>query len=41
MLVQLKKFSPDWEMHATKAVEFETCLFSDWVDALSSELNLS
>jgi hypothetical protein len=41
MLTQLKKFSPDWEMHAAKAVEFESRLFSNWVNALGSELNLN
>jgi rubrerythrin len=38
MISQLKKFSPDWEFHAQKAVEFESGLFLDWVDALAIEL---
>ncbi len=41
MLAQLKKFSPDWETHAKKAVEFESGLFADWVDALGRELKLN
>jgi hypothetical protein len=38
MINQLKNFSPFWELHAQKAVEFETRLFSDWVKALGKEL---
>jgi hypothetical protein len=38
MLNQLKKFSPDWEVHANKAVEFESALFSDWVKAITVEI---
>jgi hypothetical protein len=38
MISQLKKFSAEWEMHAAKAVEFETRLFSDWVKALANDL---
>jgi hypothetical protein len=38
MISQLKKFSAEWEVHAEKAVEFETRLFSDWVKALASDL---
>jgi hypothetical protein len=38
MINQLKTFSPDWEMHAQKAVEFESRLFADWVGALGGEL---
>jgi hypothetical protein len=38
MLVQLKSFSPDWEKHAEKAVEFETKLFNDWLKALQKEV---
>jgi hypothetical protein len=38
MLAQLKRFSPDWETHAEKAVEFETRLFADWVGQLGKEL---
>lgn len=38
MLNQLKKFSAAWELHAKKAVEFESRLFTDWVGALSCEL---
>lgn len=39
MLAQLKRFSPDWEIHAEKAVEFESRLFGDWVGQLGRELN--
>ncbi|MDB5139472.1 MAG: hypothetical protein JWR12_1388 [Mucilaginibacter sp.] len=40
MISQLKKFSPQWEFHAQKAVEFESRLFSEWVDALAGDLML-
>ena len=38
MLVQLKNFSPDWQKHADKAVEFETGLFKSWLVGLEKEL---
>ena len=38
MISQLKRFSPEWELHAQKAVEFESRLFFDWVQALSKSL---
>ena len=38
MIAQLTKFSPDWQHHAKKAVEFESRLFAGWVDALAGEL---
>lgn len=38
MLVQLKNFSPDWEKHAEKAVEFETKLFENWLVGLEGEV---
>lgn len=38
MLVQLKTFSEDWEKHAAKAVEFETELFNNWLQALQKEV---
>lgn len=38
MLVQLKNFSPDWQTHADKAVEFETGLFKSWLVGLEKEL---
>ncbi|WP_295669091.1 hypothetical protein [uncultured Mucilaginibacter sp.] len=38
MINQLKSFSPDWEIHAANAVEFESSLFSKWVIAVSAEL---
>lgn len=34
MLVQLKNFSPEWEQHAAKAVEFEDALFRKWLVGL-------
>ncbi len=37
MLVQLKNFSADWQIHAKKAVEFESSLFDQWVKALKKE----
>lgn len=39
MINQLKQFSPQWQLHADKAVEMETRLFNDWVVALDEELN--
>jgi len=36
MLNQLRLFSPDWEIHAKKAVEFESSLFRGWVEALKA-----
>ncbi len=38
MLVQLKNFSPDWQTHADKAVEFESGLFKSWLQGLGKEL---
>ena len=38
MLMQLKNFSPDWQKHADKAVEFETKLFNDWIKSLEKEI---
>lgn len=40
MINQLKHFSPDWELHAKKAVEFESLLFDKWVQALSKEVSV-
>jgi hypothetical protein len=39
MINQLQKFSPEWELHAQKAVDMETRLFNQWVNSLSTELN--
>jgi rubrerythrin len=39
MISQLKTFSPHWELHAQKAVGFESDLFGDWVKALRIELS--
>jgi hypothetical protein len=41
MISQLKKFSPDWQLHAQKAAGFESRLFSDWVEALVESLQFS
>ena len=38
MLNQLKAFSPEWEVHAKRAVEMESRLFNSWVFSLSNEL---
>ncbi|MBS1521644.1 MAG: hypothetical protein JST50_11650 [Bacteroidetes bacterium] len=38
MINQLKTFSPDWQIHADKAVEMETRLFNKWVDQLNSAI---
>uniref|UniRef100_UPI0039837127 hypothetical protein n=1 Tax=Daejeonella sp. TaxID=2805397 RepID=UPI0039837127 len=38
MLVQLKNFSPEWERHADKAVEFESELFGKWLVGLEREI---
>ncbi|NVM65874.1 bacterioferritin (cytochrome b1) [Mucilaginibacter sp. SG538B] len=40
MINQLQHFSPEWELHAQKAVEFETKLFNQWVEQLGRELAL-
>jgi hypothetical protein len=40
MISQLKNFSENWQVHAQKAVEFESGLFSAWVEALVSDLTL-
>lgn len=39
MINQLQKFSPDWQMHADKAVAMETKLFTRWVANLATEVN--
>jgi len=38
MINQLKIFSPDWELHAQKAVDMETTLFNKWVDNLAGDV---
>lgn len=38
MIAQLHRFSPNWQLHADKAVEIETRLFNDWVVALGREV---
>jgi hypothetical protein len=35
MIRQLKAFSPDWETHAQKAIEFEQALFADWIKSIA------
>ncbi len=39
MINQLQNFSPVWQQHADKAVEFETRLFNQWVVELGKEVN--
>jgi hypothetical protein len=39
MINQLQQFSPQWQLHAEKAVAVETRLFNDWVKALEAELS--
>lgn len=39
MINQLQHFSPQWQLHADKAVTIETQLFNDWIVALSNEVN--
>src|ERR1700712_3276551 len=38
MINQLKAFSPDWQLHADKAVVIETGLFNKWLVGLSDEI---
>lgn len=38
MLVQLKNFSPEWERHAERAVQFEADLFRKWLVGLEKEV---
>jgi len=38
MINQLKTFSPNWELHAEKAVAMEAGLFQNWVGALAGEV---
>lgn len=39
MINQLKQFSPQWQLHADKAVAIESRLFNDWIVALGKEVN--
>jgi len=39
MINQLQHFSPDWQMHAQKAVDMETRLFKSWVNELGAVVN--
>lgn len=41
MLNQLQQFSPDWQRHADKAVEIESRLFGDWLQALGREIGVT
>jgi hypothetical protein len=40
MINQLRGFSPEWQLHADKAVELETRLFEQWIMELSKELEI-
>jgi hypothetical protein len=39
MINQLKSFSPDWQLHANRAVALESRLFTQWVDQLGNEVS--
>jgi hypothetical protein len=39
MINQLQHFSPDWQLHAERAVAIETYLFNTWVSEVSAEIN--
>ncbi len=39
MINQLQGFSPDWQVHADKAVAIETHLFERWVEAVDHEIS--
>lgn len=38
MINQLKNFSPDWQLHADKAVAIESELFGKWITGLEREV---
>lgn len=38
MINQLQNFSPEWEKHASKAVEIEAELFNKWLQSLEKEI---
>ncbi len=38
MIRQLEQFSPDWQLHAGKAVAMESHLFAQWVNQLHNEV---
>lgn len=38
MINQLKAFSPQWQLHADKAVEIESRLFNQWIAGLEKEV---
>ncbi|RKR85007.1 hypothetical protein BDD43_5263 [Mucilaginibacter gracilis] len=40
MINQLKNFSPDWQLHADKAVVIETILFNNWLAGLEKEIGV-
>jgi hypothetical protein len=40
MLNQLKNFSPQWQIYADKAVEFESKLFEQWVEGIKGEVGI-
>ncbi|QXV64789.1 hypothetical protein FPZ42_07795 [Mucilaginibacter achroorhodeus] len=39
MINQLQHFSPQWQLHAQKAVDMESALFDKWVKGLAKEVN--
>ncbi|MEO6520903.1 MAG: hypothetical protein ABIN91_04440 [Mucilaginibacter sp.] len=41
MINQLKNFSPDWQLHADRAVVIETALFNNWLTGLQKEIGVA
>ncbi|QJD97821.1 hypothetical protein HH214_19035 [Mucilaginibacter robiniae] len=41
MINQLQHFSADWQVHADKAVAIEARLFEEWVNHVSTEVNVA
>jgi hypothetical protein len=41
MINQLKNFSPDWQLHADRAVVIETMLFNNWLTGLQKEIGVA
>ena len=39
MINQLKTFSPDWQLHANKALEMESKLFEQWTNQLNNAIS--
>ena len=41
MINQLRNFSPDWQLHADRAVVIETTLFNNWLTGLQKEIGVA